>query len=89
MSNERKHDLDIFVLFLLHAGGYATVSDASAILGFDARTLNRANARKIRSLPAMNRWVQIFMIPTPIFGEWLKENITALVTDTELIDLAS
>lgn len=86
---ERKHEIDIFVLFLLQAGGYANVSDACAILEIDPRTLNRVNARKIRSLPAMYRWVQIFKIPDDIFGEWLKTNIAALVADTELIDLAS
>lgn len=84
----RKNDLDIFVEFLLGEGDFDSVSEAANECKFDARTLNRASARKIRSIPAMIRWVDIFGIPRERFGRWIAANIDALAADTELIDIA-
>lgn len=89
MGRARKYELDVFVQFLLDEGGFGSVTEAADALLFDQNSLNRANARKIRSLPAMARWSAIFNIPRVVFGLWISDNIDALVADTELIDLAS
>lgn len=86
---ERKHEIDLFVQFLLDERNFRTTSDAGREIGFDPRTLNRASARRIRSLPAMIRWVDIFEIPRERFGLWVEKNIQTLANEADLIDLAS